>query len=68
MTQFPDNIFRTSVATYAYSIHQRLIEKPRTTDWVVKDAGITKRAIASIYGPAVRIKNILFGSATARNK
>jgi hypothetical protein len=68
MTQFPDNIFRTSIATYAYSIHHRLIEKPRTTDWVVKDAGIAKRAIASVYGPAVRIKNILFGSATARNK
>ncbi|MBV9986094.1 MAG: 2OG-Fe(II) oxygenase [Chitinophagaceae bacterium] len=67
MTRFPDQVFRTSIATYAYTIHQRLIEKPRTTDWVVNDAGMAKRAIASVYGPAVRIKNMLFGSATAKN-
>jgi Rps23 Pro-64 3,4-dihydroxylase Tpa1-like proline 4-hydroxylase len=68
MTHFPDGKFRTSVATYAYTRHQHLVEKPRTTDWVVKDAQPVKRAIASIYGPAVKIKNMLFGSGTAKNQ
>jgi hypothetical protein len=68
MTNFPDQVFRTSIATYAYTMHQSLIEKPRTTDWVVKDAKPLKKAIASVYGPAVKIKNLLFGSGTAQNK
>ena len=40
---FPDNKFRTSIATYAYTVHQRHIEKPRTTDWVVNDAPPIKK-------------------------
>jgi hypothetical protein len=67
MTRFPEGQFRTSIATYAYTQHRRFVEKPRTTDWVVKDAGMIKRVAASVYGPAVKIKNKLFGSATARN-
>jgi len=68
MTHFPEKLYRTSIATYAYTKHQHLTEKARTTDWIVKDAKPLKKAIASIYGPAVKIKNKLFGSATARNK
>jgi len=68
MTNFPEGVYRTSIATYAYTKHQHLIEKPRTTDWVVKDAKPLKRAIAAIYGPAVSIKNALFGSGTAKNQ
>jgi hypothetical protein len=49
-------------------VHQHHVEKPRTTDWVVKDAGTVKKFIASIYGPAVKIKNSLLGSATAKNQ
>jgi Rps23 Pro-64 3,4-dihydroxylase Tpa1-like proline 4-hydroxylase len=67
-TNFPDNVYRTSIATYAYTNHNHLVEKPRTTDWVVKDAKPAKKMIASIYGPAVKIKNFFFGSATAKNK
>ena len=68
MTNFPEGRYRTSIATYAYTIHQHHVEKPRTTDWFVKDGQPVKKAIASVYGPAVRIKNALFGSATAKNK
>jgi hypothetical protein len=68
MTRFPENQFRTSVATYAYTVHQTIIERPRTTDWVVKDGKLVKKAIAAIYGPAVKVKNLLFGSGTAKNK
>jgi len=68
LTNFPEGKYRTSVATYAYTIHQHLVEKPRTTDWVVKDGKLVKKAIAAIYGPAVKIKNFFFGSGTAKNK
>ena len=68
MTNFPPGAYRTSVATYAYTVHNNLIEKPRTTDWIVKDASPVKKAVASVYGPAVKIKNKLFGSGTAKNQ
>lgn len=68
MTNFPENKFRTSIATYAYTVHQHHVEKPRTTDWVVNDAKPVKRLIASVYGPSVKIKNALFGSRTAKNQ
>lgn len=67
-TNFPDHVYRTSIATYAYSKHNRVIEKPRTTDWVVSDGKPVKKMIASIYGPAVKVKNLFFGSGTAKNK
>src|SRR6266498_4898518 len=37
-TFFPENKYRTSIATYVYTKHNHLIEKPRTTDWHVEDA------------------------------
>ena len=65
--RFPEGRYRTSIAGYAYSLHQHHIEKPRTTDWFVDSGQPVKRLIARIYDPAVKIKNALFGSATARN-
>lgn len=66
-TNFPDGAYRTSIATYAYMIHQHQIEKPRTTDWHVGDGHAVKQFLAWVYGPAVKIKNKLFGSSTAKN-
>jgi hypothetical protein len=67
-TNFPEGKYRTSIATYAYTIHKHPIEKPRTTDWHVGDDKPVKKMIASVFGPAVKIKNFFFGSATAKNK
>lgn len=67
-THFPPGRYRTSIATYAYTIHKHIIEKPRTTDWFVQNRQPIKKMIASIYGPAVRVKNFFFGSGTAANK
>lgn len=67
VTHFPDGEYRTSIATYAYTIHQNIIEKPRTTDWHVNDNQPIKKLLAKIYDPAVKLKNKLFGSATAKN-
>lgn len=66
-TSFPKGSYRTSIAAYAYSLHHRHIEKPRTTDWFVSDDQPIKKFLASIYDPAVKIKNKIFGSATAKN-
>lgn len=68
MTSFPDNNYRTSIATYAYTVHKHHIEKPRTTDWKVKNGSPVKKLLATVYGPAVKIKNSLFGSGTAKNQ
>lgn len=67
LTHFPDGVYRTSVASYAYSVHKTLIEKPRTTDWHPEDDQPVKRFLAWIYDPAVKIKTKLFGSSTAKH-
>jgi Rps23 Pro-64 3,4-dihydroxylase Tpa1-like proline 4-hydroxylase len=67
-TNFPPNHYRTSIATYAYTVHKHIVEKPRTTDWHPEDAQPIKKMAASVYGPAVKIKNYFFGSGTAKNK
>jgi hypothetical protein len=68
LTNFPDGVYRTSIAAYAYCIHQHHIEKPRTTDWHPQDGSPVKKALARIYDPAVKIKNKFFGSSTAKNQ
>lgn len=68
-TSFPEGIYRTSIATYAYTIHEYLVEKPRTTDWFPKqDASSAKKFMAKHYNTAVSVKNKLFGSGTAKNQ
>jgi hypothetical protein len=66
-THFPDGQYRTSIASYAYVVHKHPIEKRRTTDWHVGDDQYVKRALAWMYDPAVKIKNKLFGSSTAKH-
>ena len=69
MTNFPDGKFRTSVATYAYQIHENLIETPRTTDWFPNnDASFLKKQLAKNYNFLVQTKNKFFGSGTAKNQ
>jgi hypothetical protein len=69
MTNFPEGKFRTSIATYAYQLHNRFMEKPRTTDWFPKeDASVVKKLLAKNYNFLVQTKNKFFGSATAKNQ
>lgn len=68
MTNFPEGKYRTSIATYAYQIHNRHFEKPRTTDWFPKeDASFLKKQFAKNYNLLVQTKNKLFGIGTAKN-
>jgi 2OG-Fe(II) oxygenase superfamily len=66
-TNFPEGSFRTSLASYAYSVHKVHIEKPRTTDWHPTDGSPLKKLFAWVYDPAVKVKNKLFGSSTAKH-
>lgn len=66
-TNFPEGKYRTSIAGYAYTIHKHRIEKPRTTDWHPGDGAPVKKLLAKIYDPAVKVKNRLFGSSTAKH-
>jgi hypothetical protein len=68
-TYFPEGIYRTSIATYAYTKHLIHIEKPRTTDWKPKDdASWLKKWMAKHYNTAVKVKNKFFGMGTAKNQ
>lgn len=69
MTSFPDGKYRTSIATYAYQVHNRHLETPRTTDWFPKeDASFMKKMLAKNYNFLVQTKNKFFGSGTAKNQ
>ena len=69
MTNFPEGKYRTSIATYAYQIHEKLIETPRTTDWFPKeDASVLKKIFAKNYNFLVQTKNKFLGSGTAKNQ
>lgn len=69
MTAFPEGKNRTSIATYAYTKHQMIIEKPRTTDWFPnEESGIFKKIVGSQMKNLVAIKTKLFGSGTASNQ
>ncbi|APZ45326.1 hypothetical protein BW723_02985 [Polaribacter reichenbachii] len=69
MTNFPKGNYRTSIATYAYTRHRNLMEKPRTTDWFPdNNSSLFKKISAKHYNRMVQIKNKLFGSGTAKNQ
>ncbi|MCA4808786.1 2OG-Fe(II) oxygenase [Empedobacter stercoris] len=69
MTNFPEGIYRTSIATYAYQEHKSHIETPRTTDWHPnEDASFLKKQLAKNYNVLVQTKNKFFGSGTAKNQ
>lgn len=62
---FPPGTFRTSMATYAYSIHEKQLEKARTTDWKIEKKNTFKYMLSKIWVPAVRLKSKFFKSKTA---
>ena len=69
-TSFPKGMFRTSIATYAFTEHVRQLYKPRTTDWIPEKEGDgrIKKAIGRNFHKLVKIKNTIFGSGTAKNQ
>ena len=68
-TNFPENKFRTSIATYAFTKHVRQLYKPRTTDWIPEKEGDGDviKFIGRNFHKIVKIKNFIFGSGTSKN-
>lgn len=62
---FPKGTARTSIAAYAYTIHENNFEAPRTTVWYVKKDNPIKYALSKIWVPAVKLKSMFFKSNTA---
>lgn len=68
LTNFPEDKYRTSVATYAYQKHIRNIEDPRTTDWFVDDdESAFKKFLGRNIKSIIKVKHFFFGSATSKN-
>lgn len=67
---FPAGQYRRSIAAYAYTPVEDKAEigKDRTTVWYPEQGGAAKKTVGRHWPTLVRIKNALFGSATARNK
>ena len=68
-TNFPEGVYRTSIATYAFSNHVRILSKPRTTDWFPEKQGdsVMKKWLGRNFHFLVKIKTSVFGSGTAKN-
>ena len=64
---FPENTFRTSIAAYAYTIHENPQESSRTTVWKVEKSNPIKYIISKIWVPAVKLKSKFSKSKTAGN-
>ncbi|MCF8253107.1 MAG: 2OG-Fe(II) oxygenase [Bacteroidia bacterium] len=62
---FPENQYRTSIAAYAYTIHQNHMESSRTTVWHVKKENPLKFMLSKIWVPAVKLKSMFSKSKTA---
>jgi hypothetical protein len=64
--QFPPGRFRTSLASYAYSLESDFEKLPdRTTLWRPERSAL-KSAVARFMPALVSVKRRLFGSSTAR--
>jgi Rps23 Pro-64 3,4-dihydroxylase Tpa1-like proline 4-hydroxylase len=63
---FPEGTYRTSIAAYAYTLHEVPKESARTTEWhVKKDAGLGKYVLSKVWVPAVKLKSKFSKSKTA---
>jgi 2OG-Fe(II) oxygenase superfamily len=66
---FPPGTYRRSMAVYAYSLLDAAADTAqRTTVWYPENSGRIKTMIGRNWPILVKIKNKLFGSATAKNK
>ncbi len=64
---FPEGKYRTSIAAYAFTLHEKRIEDSRTTVWHVEKSNPFKYLLSKIWVPAVKIKSIFVKSKTAKH-
>jgi hypothetical protein len=63
--QFPEGKYRTSIAAYAFTLHNEQQEASRTTVWHVEKDNPIKYLLSKIWVPAVRLKSKFIKSKTA---
>ena len=64
--EFPEGTFRTSVAAYAYTLHEENQEAARTTEWHIEQKdGTLKYLVSKMWVPMVKLKSKFFKSKTA---
>lgn len=63
--RFPEGTARTSIAAYAYTLHEHRMEGARTTVWHVKKENWAKYILSKIWVPAVKLKSKFSKSKTA---
>jgi hypothetical protein len=61
---FPPGRARLSMATYAFSIHEKQLESARTTKWKIEKDKPLKYILSKLWVPAVKIKSMFFKSKT----
>ena len=64
---FPEGTARTSIAAYAYTLHDSNLEASRTTVWHIEKNSPIKYLLSKIWVPAVKIKSKFFKSNTAKH-
>lgn len=63
--RFPVGKYRTSVAAYAFTLHEKQLEESRTTVWHVEKSNPIKYLLSKIWVPAVKLKSKFSKSKTA---
>ncbi len=63
--RFPEGKYRTSIAAYAYTLHEKALEDSRTTVWHVEKSNPIKYVLSKIWVPAVKLKSKFSKSKTA---
>ena len=67
-TNFPEGVYRTSIATYAFTVHENVLYKPRTTDWFVDEKESKfKRFLGRNVSSFIGLKNKILRSGTSKN-
>lgn len=64
---FPNGEYRRSIAAYGYTLHEKE-GNVRTTVWYPEDGGVLKRVLGKHMPKLVKLKSIIFGSGTSKNK
>lgn len=64
---FPDGVYRRSIATYAYTLHEKADEY-RSTTWAPEQGSLVKKLIGKNWPKLVKIKNSMFGVGTKNNQ
>ena len=62
---FPEGKYRTSIAAYAFTLHNSKMEDSRTTVWHIEKNNPLKYLLSKIWVPAVKFKSKFFKSKTA---